>query len=110
MMHAKFQSALAVRVDDYGAWPLDVLERHPQIAGYLSDQGLTPEQIDQILVSVITGNWDLTSAYMCCTGSAPLAEDRPYFLADFLGENFPSWLSREAYLEFGKLLLGCELI
>lgn len=109
-MYPKFQSALSVRVNDYGAWPPDVLERHPRVVGFLIEQGLDSHQIDQILVSTISGNWNLTSAYICGTGAPPPDEDRPYFFADFLGEKHSSWLQREAYLTFGKLLLALKLI
>ena len=93
-----------------GHWPQDVLHQNPQITEFLFSQGLDSERIDELLTSVVTDNWDLTSAYICCTGTAPLPDDRPYFLADFLGEHHPEWLDRQSILQLGKILLRANLI
>lgn len=95
---------------DARGWPTDVLKKNPQIVEYLQSQGLTNNEIDGILVSVITGHWDLTSAYICCTGSAPSADERPHFLADFLTEHHRQVLDSKSFLQFGKLLLQANLI
>lgn len=109
-MYPEFEQELVRRDGAFGCWPVGVLERHPEVSAYLAEQGLDSSQIDQVLLSVLTGNWDLTSAHICGTGHCPLAEERPHFLADYLVKGHPSWLSRSAYLEFGQILLAADLI
>jgi hypothetical protein len=91
-------------------WPTDVLIRHPEIVEYLQSQGLSPAQVDDLLVSAMTGNWDLTSSYICGTGNPPCEGDRLYFLANFLDEHHPGLLARDARLKLAYILEAAGLL
>lgn len=62
------------------------------------------------MVAVTDGNWDLTSAYICGTGSAPSADERPHFLAEFLAQRHASYAEYSVYLTGGKILQKLDLI